>query len=82
MSKDGKHAFETLRDTICFVDNRYEVGLLWKPNAELPNNFAAAIQHFKKLKQRLSQDPVILDLYTATIENDLKKRINSPRSRR
>ena len=72
MSKEEKHALNTLRDTIRFVDNRYEVGLLWKPNAELPNNFAAAIQQFKKLKQRLNRDPITLDLYSATIENDLK----------
>ena len=71
MSKENKHALKTLRDTIRFVDNRYEVGLLWKANAKLPNNFAA-FQLSKKLKQRLNQDPVTLDLYSATIENDLK----------
>ena len=72
MSREETHALKTLRDTIRFFDNRYEIGLLWKPNAEIPNNFAAAIQQFNLLKQRLNQDPVTLDLYFATIENDQK----------
>ena len=72
MSKDERHALKTLHDTIRFVDNRYEVGLLWKPNAELPNNFAAALQQYKKSKQRLMHDPVTHDLYSATIEKDLQ----------
>ena len=72
MSKDGRHALKTLRDIIRFVDNRCEVGLLWKPNAELPNNFAAALQEYKRSKQRLMHDPVTHDLYSATIEKDLR----------
>ena len=72
MSKDERHALKTLHDTIRFVANRYEVGLLWKPNAELPNNFAAALQQYKKSKQRLMHDPVTHDLYSATIEKDLQ----------
>ena len=71
-SKDERHALKTLRETIRFVDNRYEVRLLWKPNAELPNNFAAALQQYKRSKQRLMHDPVTHDLNSATIEKDLR----------
>ena len=51
MSKDERHALKTLRVTIRFVDNRYEVGIHWKPNAELPKNFLAALQHYKRSKE-------------------------------
>ena len=71
MSRDERHALKTLRETIRFVDNRYEVGLLWKPNIELPNNFAAALQQYKRMKQRLLLDSATHDLYSATIEKDL-----------
>ena len=63
--------FNTLRDTFRFVDNRYEVGLLWKPKAELPNNLDPALQQYKRSKQRLMRDPVKHDLFSTTIEEDL-----------
>ena len=72
MSKDERYALKTLRDTIRFVDNRYEVGLFWKPNAELPNNFTAALQQYKRSEQRLMHDPVTHDLHSAIIEKDLR----------
>ena len=53
MSKNGSHALKTFPDRIRFVYNRYEVGSFWKPNAELPNNFTAALQQYKRSKQRL-----------------------------
>ena len=62
MSKNERHALKTLRDTIRFVENQYEVGLLWKPNAELPNNVAAALEQYKRSKQRLMHDSVTHDL--------------------
>ena len=39
MSHDDKQDFQTLKVTTRYVDGRYEVGLLCKPDAELPNNF-------------------------------------------
>ena len=55
MSKEERHALSTLQKTTTFKDGRYEVGLLWHPNASLPNNFTATVQQLKKLKYRLSQ---------------------------
>ena len=63
MSKEERHALPTLQKTTTFKDGRYEVGLLWHPNALLPNNFSAAIQQFKKMKHRLSRQPDLHAMY-------------------
>ena len=48
-------------------------GLLWHPNASLPNNFTAAIQQFKKMKHRLSQQPDLHAMYQDTIDKDIER---------
>ena len=73
MSKEERHALSTLQKTTTFKDGRYEVGLLWHPNASLPNNFSAAIQQFKKMKHRLSRQPDLHAMYQDTIDKDLEK---------
>ena len=71
ISKDERHAPKTLRDKIRFVDNRYDVGLLWKPNTDFPIIFVTALQQYKRMKHRLMHDPVIHDLYSSTIAKDI-----------
>ena len=73
MSKEERHALSTLQKTTTFKDGRYEVGLLWHPNVQLPNNFTAAIQQFKKMKHRLSRQPDLHAMYQDTIDKDLEK---------
>lgn len=73
MSKEEKYALTTLKKTTTFKDGRYEVGLLWHPDASLPNNFAAAIQQFKRMKNRLSQQPNLHTMYQNTIDRDIEK---------
>ena len=71
MSHDEKHAFQTLKATTRYVDGRYEVGLLWKPDAELPNNFNSAILQFKRMQKRLNSQPEVKQLFSDTVSNDL-----------
>ena len=71
LSKDEKHALETLRQTITYTYGRYQVGILWKPNACLPNNYFAAAQQFKKVKIYLLNEPDKLAMYQVTIANNL-----------
>ena len=71
MSKEERHAMSTLQKTTTFKDGRHEVDLLWHPIASLPNNFAAAIQQFKKMKHRLSQQPDLHAMYQDTIDKDI-----------
>ena len=73
MSKEERHALSTLQKTTTFKDGRYEVGLLWHPNASLPNNFTVAIQQFKKMNNRLSQQPDLHAMYQDTIDKDIDK---------
>ena len=48
MSEDDETALKLLTETTQFIGDRYEVGLLWKPKAVLPNNYYAA--HLISLK--------------------------------
>ena len=71
MSHDEKHALQTLKATTRYVDGRYEVGLLWKQKAELPNNFNSAILQFKRMQKRLNSQPEVKQLFADTISKDL-----------
>ena len=57
LSKDKKHPLGTLWQTIIYTERRYQVGLLWKLNACLPNNYFAAAKQFKKIKSRFLSIP-------------------------
>ena len=71
MSHDEKHALQTLKATTRYVDERYEVGLLWKQKAELPNNFNSAILQFKRMQKCLHSQPEVKQLFANTISKDL-----------
>ena len=73
MSSDERHAMKTLRKTISLYDNRYQLGLLWKPNANLPNNYKAAIAQYNRMKIQLNKNSEKLALYQNTIDQNLSK---------
>ena len=73
MSKEEQHAMKILRRTAKLQDNRYEIGLLWKQDAQLPNNYASALQQFKRMRLALDKDKEKLALYRGTINKDLEK---------
>ena len=73
MSSDERHAMQTLRKTISLYDNRYQLGLLWKPNANFSNNNKAAIAHHNRMKIQLNKNSEKLALYQNTIGQDLSK---------
>ena len=64
---------QTLRKTISLYDNRYQLGLLWKPNANLPNNFLAAIGLYNRMKTQLNKNSEKLAFYQDAIDQDLSK---------
>ena len=72
-SKDDRRALTILEKTTKHVDGRYEVGLLWKENAALPNHYAAAVSHFIKTKERLEKDEKLFELYSKTIPDDIER---------
>ena len=53
----------------------YEVGLLWKENAKLPNNRWLAEKQLKNLKAKLSTKPVLWDKIWRDFPKQLAKRI-------
>ena len=71
MSSDERHAMQTLRKTISLYDNRYQ--LVWRPNANLPNNYKAAIVQYNRMKIQLNKNSEKLALYQNTIDQDLSK---------
>ena len=73
MSSTEIHAMQTLRKTISLYDNRYQLGLLWKPNANFPNNYKAAIVHYNRMKIQLNKNSEKLALCQNTIDQDLSK---------
>ena len=73
MSSDERHAMQTLRKTISFYGNRYQLGLLLKQNANLPNNYEAAIAQYNRMKIQFTTNSENLVLYQNTIDQDLNK---------
>ena len=54
-SKDDRRALTILEKQTKHVDGRYEVGLLRKENAALPNYYAATVSHLIKTEERLKK---------------------------
>ena len=72
-SKDDQRALTILEKTTKHVDGRYEVGLLWKENVALPKNYAAAVSHFIKTKERLDKDEKLFELYSKIFFHDFER---------
>ena len=73
LSKTNKRAIDILEPTTKIVDGRYQIGLLWKQGAFLPNNRWLAIKQPDQLDQKLSKNPILKEKYQATQDADLEK---------
>ena len=73
LSKNDEKALEILQSKTKY--GLYEVGLLWKENAKLPNNRWFAEKQLKQLKAMLSTKPVLKEKYEETLQKRLPKRI-------
>ena len=71
--KNDEKALEILQSTTRFRDGHYEVGLLWKDHAKLPNNRWLAEKLLKQLKAKLSTKQVLKEKYKDTLQKDLQK---------
>ena len=72
LSKNDGKALEILQSTTRFKDGHYQVGLLWKENAKLPNNRWLAEKQLKQLKAKLSTKTVLGEKYEETLQKDLQ----------
>ena len=71
MSKNEKRALEILENTTQLIDGHYQVGLLWKETAKLPNNRWLAEKQLYQLNDKLSKNPQLKQMYDETLEKDL-----------
>ena len=72
MSKNGEKALLILESTTKFSDGHYEIGLLWKENANLPKNRWLAEKELKQLNKMLSTKPDLQNKYDETLKKDLQ----------
>ena len=72
-STDSKRAVQILQDTIHHIGDRYEIGLLWKQDSKLENNYPVAKAQLDSLQRRLNKDNELKQLYEKTLETDLEK---------
>ena len=73
LTADDKKALETLKRTACHNGFGYEIGLPWKDDTKLPNNYFFAKAQLQSLENRLQQEPDLFCRYNQTIEADIKK---------
>ena len=72
-SANDRRAEKILQSTTTKIGDRYQIGLLWKPNVDLPNNRWVAERQLRTLEQRLQKDPTLKEQYKKTIDDDLAK---------
>ena len=72
MSKKDEKALQFLESTTNYSDGHYEIGLLWKENAKLPNNRWLAEKQLKQLNKKLSTKPDLQSKYEETLQKDLQ----------
>ena len=72
-SLDDKEALSILNDTIKHSGDRYQIGLPWKEDITLPNNYFMAKVQWHALQQRPERDTNLRDRYEETIKKDLDK---------
>ena len=77
-SSDDKLALQILDNTTRLVNGRYEIGLPWKPNSSLSNNYCVALKQLQSLQKRLGKNTDLQNLYEKTLVTDLEKSYAQP----
>ncbi|XP_075264848.1 uncharacterized protein LOC142357013, partial [Convolutriloba macropyga] len=72
LTADDRKALETLKRTTCHNGSRYEIGLPWKDDTKLPNNYFLAKAQLQSLENRFQQEPDLFCRYNQTIEADIE----------
>ena len=72
-SSDEKEALSILNDTIKHIGDRYQIGLPWKKDITLPNNYFMAKVQWHALQQRLERDTNLRERFEETIKKVLDK---------
>ena len=73
LTADDRKALETLKRTTCHNSSRYEIGIPWKDDTKLPNNYFLAKAQLQSHENRLQQEPDLFFVTTKTSKQTLKK---------
>ena len=78
LSDVDKEALQTLERTCRHNGERYEIGLPWKTDVQLPNNYYAALNRVRPLEKRLTRNPELKKRFDETLTTDLEKQYVKP----
>ena len=73
LSTHDKEALLILQDTCRHNGERYEIGLPWKRDTPLPNNYFAALSQLRSLEKRFREHPQKKAKFDETLQKDLEK---------
>ena len=73
LSTHDKEALQILQDTCRHNGERYEIGLPWKRDTPLPNNYFAALSQLRSLEKRFQEHPQKKTKFDETLQKDLEK---------
>ena len=71
-------AVPALENSICHNGERYQIGLPWKPEKKLENNYFSAVHQLISLRKRLQKDPIFNQKYNQTLQTNLDKNFVKP----
>ena len=72
-NEEDQKAIKTLAETTHHNGERYEIGLPWRENVTLPNNYFMARVQWHALQKRLEGDNQLKQRYMTTIFDDMDK---------
>ena len=74
MSQEDKKALQKMKSSIQLKGGHYEIGLPWREGCPaLPDNRSMVENRLHHLKKRLEKEPILLEKYTAFMEDLLQK---------
>ena len=74
LSQEDKKALQKMKSYIQLKGGQYEIGLPWREGCPaLPNNRSMVENRLHHLKKRLEKEPILLEKYTAFMEDLLQK---------
>ena len=72
-NEEDQKAIKTLAENTHHNGERYEIGLPWRENVTLPNNYFMARVQWHALQKRLERDNQLKQRYMTTIVDDMDK---------
>ena len=72
-NQEDKKALQIFEETVKHNGERYEFGLPWKQNIQLPNNYFLAKAQLRSSEKRLNEDRQLADTYNSLIQNEIVK---------